>query len=185
MSTPAASGTLYATIADLRDVLSGTDSGSGTPAALTDEQLTLALYSASNRVSVYAGGVYDSSNPAATPPAILHDLTLDLAAFWAWRTYLKGKAIPPDHPSFIAYKDAANILEEVRKGEIRLDPASEPGIGSETGTVINRIPSIFTGADSNTRLDPSTGYLESDIPWNQWGPRGLDWAEAGGPVYQG
>ena len=50
MSTPVASGTLYASVADLRNVMSGTDSGTGTAAQLTDDQLTLALYAASNSV---------------------------------------------------------------------------------------------------------------------------------------
>ena len=51
------------------------------------------------------GNVYDSSVPQAVPPAILHDLTLDLAPFWAAKTYLKGKAIPADHPAYIAYTE--------------------------------------------------------------------------------
>ena len=86
MSTPVASGTLYASVADLRNVMDATDSGTGTAAQLTDTQLTLALYAGSNRVSVYAGNLYDSSVPEAVPPGILHDLTLDVACFWATKT---------------------------------------------------------------------------------------------------
>lgn len=185
MTTPVASGTLYASVADLRNVMSGTDSGSGTAAQLTDAQLELALYSASNRVSVYAGNVYDSSTPEATPPAILHDLTLDLARFWAWVTYLKGKAVPSDHPAYIAYQNAMTMLNAVRAGTILLDPAPAPGIGDEVGVVINRIPAVFTGRDSNTRLDPMTGTLEADSPF--WTPRtgGLVDGGGGGPLYQG
>lgn len=185
MSTPAASGTLYASVDDLRLVMSGTDSGQGTATQLTDAQLQLALYAASNRVSVYAGNVYDGSGPDATPPAILHDLTLDLAVFWASKTYLKYKAVETTSPVFIAYTNAMNMLEEVRKGTILLDPAIAPGIGSEVGAVINRVPPIFTGADSNTRLNPRTGTLEADVPLGQWAPAGMDWTDAGGAIYQG
>jgi hypothetical protein len=185
MTTPAASGTLYASVADLRNVMSGTDSGTGTAAQLTDDQLTLALYAASNRVSVYAGNVYDGSSGEAQPPAILHDLTLDLAVFWAGKTYLKWKSIEPTSPVFIAYQNAMQILQAVRTGTILLDPAVAPGIGSETGTIINRLPPIFTGANSNTRLDPRTGTLEPDVPLGQWAPMGADWADAGGAIYQG
>ncbi len=185
MTTPVASGTLYATVADLRNVMSGTDSGTGTAAALTDAQLELALYAASNRVSVYAGNTYDSSVPEATPPAILHDLALDLGAFWAFKTYLKHKEMPPQHPVFIAFTNAMGILADVRAGKILLDPVAAPGIGSEAGTVINRIPPIFTGADSNTRISPVTGTLEADVPFGQWTPRGTDWDGAGGALYQG
>ena len=182
MTTPAASGTLYASVDDLRSVMSGTDSGTGTAAQLTDEQLELALYAASNRVSVYAGNVYDGSTAEATPPAILHDLTLDLACFWAAKTYLKSKAIEPTSPIYLAYQNAMQMLQAVRTGTILLDPAPAPGIGSETGTVINRIPPVFTGWDSNTRIDPMTGTLEADSPF--WTPRTGGLVD-GGPVYQG
>lgn len=185
MTGPVASGTLYASVEDLRQVMSGTDSGTGTAAQLTDQQLELALYAASNRVSVYAGNVYDGSTGQADPPPILHDLTLDLAVFWAAKTYLKYKAIENTSPVFIAYTNAMQILNAVRSGTILLDPAVAPGIGSETGTVINRIPAVFTGADSNTRLDPRTGALQADVPPGMWAPMGTDWTDAGGPVYQG
>jgi phage gp36-like protein len=183
MSTPVASGTLYASLDDLRNVMAGTDSGTGTADQLTDAQLTLALYAASNRVSVYAGNVFDSSVPEAVPPAILHDLALDLACFWATKTYLKHKEISATHPVYIAYKDSMQILQDVRAGRILLDPVAAPGIGSESGTVINRLPPIFTGNDSNVRLDPKTGILEADVPLGQWSPRGVDWGD--GTVYQG
>lgn len=182
MTTPVATGTLYASVADLRNVMSGTDSGTGTAAQLTDAQLELALYSASNRVSVYAGNVFDSSVPQADPPPILHDLTLDLAAFWAWKTYLKGKAMPPDHPAFIAYQNAMQMLNDVRDGKIDLGPGVAPGVGDQVGKVINRIPRVFTGADSNTRVDPMTGVLEADSPFYTPRTSGLF---DGGPVYGG
>jgi phage gp36-like protein len=183
VTTPVASGTLYASVADLRNVASGTDSGTGTLAALTDAQLELALYAASNRVSVYAGNTYDGSSPDATPPGILHDLTLDLAAFWADATYLKHKTVDPQSPIFIKYKDAMAILQDVRAGKILLDPVPAPGIGMETGIIINRVPAIFTGRDSNTRLDPTTGTLEADSPF--WTPGTAGLVDSGGPVYQG
>jgi hypothetical protein len=183
VTTPVASGTLYASVADLKLVLSSTDSGTGTPAQLSEQQLELALYSSSNRVSVFTGNVYDSSVPQAVPPPILHDLTLDLAAFWAWKIYLKGKAMPPDHPAFIAYVNANAILEDVRDGKITLGVGVAPGVGDEVGTVINRIPPVFTGRDSNTRVSPETGVLEADSPF--WTPRTGGLFDSGGPVYQG
>lgn len=182
MTTPVASGTLYASVADLRTVMNGTDLGAGTAAQLSDAQLTLALYAASNRVSVYAGNVFDGSTGQAQPPPILHDLTLDLAVFWAAKTYLKYKVVEPQSPIFIAYQNAMQMLNDVRNGKILLDPAVAPGIGQETGIIINRVPRIFTGADSNTRRDPMTGELAADAPPDQWAPMAAGW---GGPVYQG
>lgn len=181
MTTPVASGTLYATVADLQNVMSGTDSGTGTAAQLSTEQLTLALHAASNRVSVYAGNTYDSSGPDANPPAILHDLTLDLACFWADATYLKHKTVDPQSPIYIKYQNAMSILQDVRAGKILLDPVAAPGIGSETGVIINRVPAIFTGRDSNTRRDPATGVLEADSPF--WTARTGGLFDTGGPIY--
>ncbi|HEY2638439.1 MAG TPA: phage protein Gp36 family protein [Streptosporangiaceae bacterium] len=174
--------TLYATVADLKSILSSTDSGTGTAAELTDEQLTQALQAGSNRVSIYAGSTFDSSTPQAVPPPAFNDLTLDLAAFYATATYMKHKVITAQHPIMIRYKDAMALLESVRKGEVRLDPAVPGSVGAETGTVINRIPKIFTHDDSNTRISPVTGYLEVQTAWTGAGWEDLD---SGGPVYQG
>lgn len=169
--------TLYADIADLRLVMDGTDAGTGTAAQLTDAQLTLALTAASNRVSVYAGNVFDSSTPQATPPDIFHDLTLDLAAFWATTTYLKNKALPADHPVRQKYNDAQTMLNSVRDGKLRLDVVAPGGVGQETGHVRNPLPPIFTGDDSNTTINPMTGVLQADVPSDMWRPGFADLAE--------
>jgi phage gp36-like protein len=161
-----------------------TDDGQGTAAKLTDQQLTQALTAASTRVSVYFGSIMDSSVPQAVPPDVFQPLTLDLAAFYATRIYLKNKEFPATHPVYLAYKDAMTLLNDVRDGKIRLDPAAAGGINSETGTVINRIPPIFNGNDSNTRIDQFTGYLTSDTPYGMWTPRGDD-SLSGGAIYQG
>ena len=185
MTTPLPNGPLYASIGDLRLWLDGTDSGTGTPSQLSDDQLSLCLYSASNRVSIYAGGIYDGSSDSADPPPVFHDLTLDLAAFFAWRTYLKGKTMASDHPVFVAYTSATQILNDVRDNKVDLDVmVAGTGVGpSEQSHLINRIPPIFTGADSNTRIGPD-GVLEDDIPVGQYSPRGETWWGAG-QVYQG
>lgn len=162
--------TVYGTVTDLRNILGGTDSGTGTAAQLTDEQLQLALQMASNRVSAYAGSVFDGSTPQAVPPPLVITLTYDLAAFWATKTYLKNKVITEQHPVHIAYKDAMQILKDVRDGKVRLDPDVPGSPGEETGVVINRIPAIFSDEDSNVALDPVTGGLEASTPDWMWAP---------------
>ena len=180
--------TLYATVADLRLILDGTDAGTGTAAQLSDAQLTLALQAASNRVSVFAGNVYDSSSPQAVPPDIFHDLTLDLAAFWANVTYLKHKAMGSDDPIRLRYNDAQAVLNDVRDGKLRLDVVTPGGVGQETGHVVNPLPPIFTGDDSNTAVNPMTGSLQADVPSDMWRPGWADIAEqfgGGSAWYQG
>lgn len=173
-------GPLYATVTDLKNALSSTDSGVGTPAELTDTQLTQALQTASDRVSVYFGAAMDGSTPQATPPPIFYSITLDIAVFWAWRLYLKGKVLATGHPAITAYNDAMGMLKDARDGKLQLDVGVPGTTGREVGVVINRIPPVFTGDDSNTRVSPTTGHLEADVPVGpNWSQRGL------GPIYQG
>jgi phage gp36-like protein len=162
---------LYATTSDLRLVLDGTDAGSGTAAQLSDAQLTLAIEAASTRVSTYTGTVWDSSTPAAVPPDLLKDLTLDLAAWWATTYYSKHKEMSAQHPVVLRYAEAMKVLEAIRSGEIRPDVQPPGGVGAETGHINNPLPPIFTGDDSNTVFDPSTGTIEADTPPDQWNSR--------------
>jgi phage gp36-like protein len=173
---------LYAAVSELREANNGTDAGTGTLSQLSDTQLTLALQAASNRVSVYAGTAYDiNAVPPQVPPDIFHDLTLDLAAFWAAKTYLKNQNIGPTHPVWLAYTEAMKLLESVRKGEIDLSVGA-PGSGGASASaarVINRIPGIFTYADSNTRVG-NIGILEADTPPEDGGRPGIlpgDWGQ--------
>lgn len=175
---------LYATLEDLKLALQGSDAGTGTATALLDSQLTDALTAASNRVSVYAGGVYDGTTTATTPPAIFFDLTLDLAVYFATAMYLKQRAMGSDHPARQRYVSAMQVLQDARDGKVRLDVATAGDIQSETGIIINRVPRVFSGDDSNTRVDPVTGFLEPSTPstiynrhlWDNFG---------GGAEYQG
>ena len=175
MTTPTA--TLYASIADLRLVLDSTDAGSGTAAQLTDEQLTLALQAATDRVSMYVGAYYD---PSAVPP-LAQDLTLDLAAWWATTYYLKQKDMGPNNPVVLRYTEAMKVLNQVRQGLVDLnipvlDPSQSAATGASGGHVINRIPNIFTGDDSNTAVQgddlivsvPADMWVRPVIINNQW-----------------
>src|SRR5215467_1672574 len=148
---------LYATISDLRLVLDGTDAGTGTAAQLNDSQLTLSLEAASTRVSTYTGTVWDSSTADLVPPDVVKDLTLDLAAWWATTYYSKHKDLGPSHPVVLRYNEAKQVLEDIRSGKITVGP-SPAGAGAR---LINQIPQIFTGADSNTYIGRD-GVLAAD-----------------------
>jgi hypothetical protein len=150
---------LYATISDLRLVLDSTDAGTGTAAQLSDSQLTLAIEAASSRVSIYTGTVWDSSTPALVPPDPLKDIALDLASWWATSYYSKSKDMGPSHPVVLRYTEAMKVLEAIRKGEITVSALA----GAMGARIINPVPRIFTGADSNTYVG-SDGTLQADTP---------------------
>ena len=155
---------LYADVSDLRAVLDSTDAGTGTAAQLTDLQLGLALEAASARFSTYAGTVYDGSSPQAAPPVLAKTVTLDLAAWWATTYYLKQKDLPPASPVVLRYAEAVKVLEDIRAGRIQPGVGPPGSQGTVGGHVINRIPNIFTGDDSNTAVDPGTGTLYATTP---------------------
>ena len=164
MTTPPAP-VMYSSISDLKLVLDSTDAGTGTAAQLSDEQLTLALTAATDRVTMYAGLYYDDP---VTTPTMINSLTLDLAAWWSWTYYLKAKEMGPNHPVVLRYTEATKVLEAIRKGEVDVNvPAASAGGGSgsggtTSGKVINRIPAIFTPYDSNTIV--VDGVLTADTP---------------------
>jgi phage gp36-like protein len=92
-------------------------------------------------------------------PGIVADLTLDIAAWYATTYYLKQKDMGPNSPVMLRYNEAVKILESVRKGEVSLDVATE---AAASARIINRIPAIFTPADSDTVFDPASGFLTTD-----------------------
>lgn len=167
---------LYATISDLRTVLGSTDPA-GTAAQLTDAQLTYALTAASTRVSAYTGSVWDSTTPQAVPPDLVHDLTLDLACWWAATYYAKNKELGPQHPIVMRYTEAKAVLQDIRKGVIRPDPTTAGTVGQEVGYINNPIPPVFTSADSGTEYSPATGGIEADTSPDDYSGRWLfdDW----------
>lgn len=182
---------LYCSVADLQQELEGTDGGIGTAAQLNNFQLNQAITSASNIVSAYAGNVFDvNQNANYTPPVLLHDLTLDLATWYAWTKYLKAKNMSGQHPIVLRYNHAMKVLGDVRDGKVRIDPDVPGSPGGETGHIRNPLlpagaTQIFSMNDSNTRLS-AFGDLEADTPADLYTPRLTDdWDVAAGSTYQG
>jgi phage gp36-like protein len=162
---------LYASTAALKLVLDSTDAGTGTAAQLSDEQLIMALTAATDRVSLYANAEF--TDPV---PSLITSLTLDLAAWWATTYYLKQKEMPATSPVQLRYTEAQKVLEAARKGEVNLlgpgaDSTPDASGGTTGGKVINRIPAIFTGHDSNTIV--VAGVLTADTPADTGPRRGL------------
>lgn len=168
MTTPAP--VLYASISDLKLVLDSTDAGTGTAAQLSDEQLTLALQEAGDRVELYTGVTW--TNDVTQAPGFVIGLVLDLAAWWATTYYLKQKDMGPNNPVVLRYTEAKAVLESIRKGEISIviDPATAGGAAA-SANVINRIPAIFTHDDSDTLY--ADGVLQADTRPDTGPRRGL------------
>jgi len=159
--------TLYAAVTDLRLVLDSTDAGTGTAAQLSDQQLTLSLQAASDRVEVYVGNSWAQASDA---PQVVGDLTLDLAAWWATTYYSKQKEMGPNHPVVLRYTEAKAVLEDIRKGVIDINvPVTAAGGAGGPGDAADAVihnpwdGQVFTLADSNTRR-ADDGSLAADTP---------------------
>lgn len=156
----------YCTPDDIRENVGGTDSGTGTCAKLTDEQLTDAIGRASSKVSAYAGTTFepDASNPAIVVPDLIAAITLAIATFYATLTYRKGKDLSAFDPVYLGYQDALRMLADIASGTIQVTPP-DPGEPDATpARVINTLPSVFTYEDSGTRPTGRGGIAAAGAP---------------------
>lgn len=155
----------YITTAALKLAMSSTDAGTGTAAGLTEAELTEVIGRASNRVSSWVGQTFDTdlATPAFDVPPMVVDLTTQIAVYYAWLNYLKGKPMSAQHPAYLGYQDAMATLKAINAGDIRIDPQPAGGL-TEVAIVINpnRGP-IFTDEDSNVSLGPQ-GELVAGTP---------------------
>ena len=157
----------YCTPTDIRENVGGTDSGTGTCAQLTDEQLTEAIGRASSKVSAYAGTTFepDASAPDVVVPDLIASLTVAIATYYATLTYRKSKDLSQWDPVVLGYQDALQTLKDIASGTIQVTPP-DPGEPSPTGAarVINTLPRTFTWEDSGTMPDGRGGIMPAGAP---------------------
>lgn len=145
----------YCSPADIRTNVAGTDGGTGTCAAMSDDELSAAIAQASARVSMWTGETYD---PSEVPDTIT-GLTVQLATYYATLTYRKGRDLSAMDPVYLQYLDAQATLKAIANGQIQVIPSQpdEPPGTPPTPTrarVINTIPRTFSGEDSATEIGP-------------------------------
>ena len=86
--------------------------------------------------------------------------------------YSKHKDIGPSHPVVLRYTEAMKVLTDIRDGRIDVNPLVPASAGAK---VINTVPGIFSGSDSNIRYDPRIRTIVADTPpdtarpgWDTW-----------------
>jgi phage gp36-like protein len=156
----------YCTPADIRENVGGTDSGTGTCAQLTDEQLTEAIGRASSKVSAYAGTTFepDASVPDVVVPDLIASLTVSIATYYATLTYRKSKDLSQWDPVVLGYQDALQTLKDIASGTIQVTPPDPGEPASTAARVVQTIPSIFTYEDSGTRPTGRGGIAAAGAP---------------------
>ena len=151
---------------DIRQNVAGTDNGTGTCAALTDEQLAAAASQASAKVSAYAGTAWitDLNNPTVLVPDLIFTTTVQLATFYATLIYRKNRPLTPGDPVLLGYTDAIATLNAIVAGNIEVAPAGPGEAPAESGHVVQTIPRIFTGMDSGTVRNGYGGIQAAGAP---------------------
>jgi hypothetical protein len=157
---------LYCQPSDIKDNVAGTDGGTGTCAALLDDQLTAAIAKASAKVSAYAGTAWmtDVNTPVVTVPDLIFSTTVQLATFYATLVYRKNRPLVPGDPALLGYQDAILTLNAIIAGTIVVAPVPPGEAPIEGGKVINTIPRVFVHADSGTLPDGRGGIMPAGAP---------------------
>jgi phage gp36-like protein len=156
----------YCQPSDIRDNVAGTDSGTGTCAQLTDDQLAAAIAKASSKISAYAGTAWepDADTPVVTIPDLIVTTTVQLATFYATLVYRKNRPLTVGDPVLLGYTDAMATLKDVISGNIVVAPVPPGEAPVAGGTVINTIPRIFHHSDSGTEPDGRGGIMPAGAP---------------------
>lgn len=156
----------YCQPSDIRDNVAGTDSGTGTCAQLTDDQLAAAVAKASAKVSAYAGTAWmpDADTPSVVVPDLIFSTTVQLATFYATLVYRKNRPLVPGDPTLLGYTDAMLTLNAIIAGTIVVVPVPPGEAPVEGGHVINTLPRVFVHADSGTEPNGRGGIMAAGAP---------------------
>jgi phage gp36-like protein len=146
--------------------VAGTDAGTGTCAALTDDQLSAAITQASAKVSAYVGSDYetDAATPVVVVPDLVKTITIQLATFYATLTYRKGKDLSAFDPVYLGYLDAKQTLQDIISGKVEVAPTPPGDPVTAGGKVINTVPKTFRFEDSGTVPDGRGGIMPAGAP---------------------
>lgn len=137
---------MYAAPAEVRNVLApgGSKDDPATAASLSDDDLTAAITRAGNRVDTRLAGRY--AVPFDPAPDVIHDLTVDLAAYEATLTFRKGRDFESNlDPVYLRGQAAMTLLGQIASGQVELEPQA---VESDTSTVVNRYAGSLFGLES-------------------------------------
>lgn len=144
---------VYAEPGDVRLVLTrDPDRTQGTAASMLDENFEAAIADAQAEIDAVLRSRY--AVPFDPAPALVHTITVAIAAWVATLSYYQEKQIPEDSAVVRRCDWARGLLMSLRSGEIDLgdddgpgpDPGPSPGGGGGFGSPVNSVPEgLLTG----------------------------------------
>lgn len=164
-------GPAYCAVADVITALTSYNS-TGTSSDISSDVITLAINQASARVSAWTGRDWgtDASGASVAVPDMIQSITVDIAVYYSSLSYWKNKSPDANNPVLLRYNAAMSDLKAIQEGQITPNPVPLDTQINGAGHVVNTIPGIFTGRDSNTTMD--RGHVEAQsypapgtLPW--------------------
>lgn len=127
----------YADTGTVRDILDPDGArGPGTAACLSDDKLQEAIDEATSEVDGRLAVRY--STPFADPaPALVANITRDVAAYLATLTHRKGNPMAQDDPVRLRYARASTLLAQLVSGGVSLDVGLNPPADEAQVVVVN------------------------------------------------
>lgn len=119
--------TVYATVADVRTILTANDADTtGTAAELSDAKIQAEIDAAQAEVDARLSGRY--STPFVSTPPLVKSITVDIAGYRANLLYRQSQDLAAEDPMVLRYTAAQALLALLASGAADL-----PGVGSGDG----------------------------------------------------
>jgi phage gp36-like protein len=151
---------------DVRAVLAGNATTTGTAATLSDDDLWGAIEEAQTEVDGRLASRYQT--PFLTPPALAVTITRDIAGYLATLTYRKGAVLQPGDPTLLRYQRAQALLTQAAAGNLGFPEAPAETAAGEP-TVANPIDGdLWTADDYRLRTIPAAWPGTADAPLRWW-----------------
>lgn len=111
---------MFATIADVRESLATPDATANSAAALADPVLQRHLSHAEGIVATYLARYAVPVSAEGVAPYPVRGWTADIAAYYAYLSFARGKNVPEDEPNRLRYNEAMEFLKQVLAGKMPL-----------------------------------------------------------------
>ena len=146
----------YTTPTDLRNALAPLDgqAGGATAAEMTDPELVDAIAEAQSRVDAKLAEHYTVPFVDGSVPAIVVQLTRDIAAYFVTLTHRRSQPLADDHPVRLRYAEATAMLDALSGGDATIPGLSESASSAVAVQNVNGDEPFFTMSDFDLAAGP-------------------------------
>lgn len=158
----------YTTPSAVRLVLTadGNPTDPSTAAGLDDATLNGPCQQASDEVDARLSARYQVPLPAV--PAVVADITTDIAAYLATLTYRGGQPVDSTDPMYLRYQRALGLLKDITTGAATL-PSVEAGAPQGSVVTANPVPDgLFTPEDFDLWPALPDRWQAGPFPYRDW-----------------